>query len=560
MQHPQILKSHDTFATYFLTVIISLIIGTLHCFVIIGASLGYIIDFYRTTDRSYPRIWPISKRRGITSIIFACLLSLLFYSLAGSFTYAHIVLTIMTIFGFLVWQRSARKTVREFARHGTAHFSSQTELSAFRKQEMNAIYLGGKYHYTKQGHLLTVAGTRAGKGVNLIVPNLLGAGSFKGSWVILDPKAELSAITAKYQQEQGKQVRILNPWGLLDLPTSTYNPLDLINDPDSDHLADDAQVIAHMIVPSEAGKDDHWNNRARTLITAMLMHQSTLGEEELTLSVLWQNLRLSSDEWLELLAAMALNEHPVSGPIIAGTANEILTIMENSEKEATGIISTAQRWTDVFKSIPLRRSLEQSSFSINELSEGNTVLYVIIPADKLKSHSTWLRLVTTTALKAVVRNPNQRVLFCLDEFYALGYLPEIEVALGTYAGYGITIWTIVQSLVQLQNLYGKNWENFIGNSAVIQAFGLNDNTTTRYISELAGKVSVPTFAKKNMSTPTGSSARPLITADEARRLSDAMLLFIENHGATVVPKLPYYEHKEWNKRAQPNPYYQRLLA
>ena len=36
---------------------------------------------------------------------------------------------------------------------------------------------------------------------------------------------------------------------------------------------------------------------------------------------------------------------------------------------------------------------------------------------------------------------------------------EIETAFGLYAGMGITIWAILQNLVQLESLYGKGWES-----------------------------------------------------------------------------------------------------
>jgi hypothetical protein len=42
------------------------------------------------------------------------------------------------------------------------------------------------------------------------------------------------------------------------------------------------------------------------------------------------------------------------------------------------------------------------------------------------------------------------------EAYALGYVSEIETALGTYAGFGVSVWSIFQTLTQIQELYGVN--------------------------------------------------------------------------------------------------------
>ena len=94
---------------------------------------------------------------------------------------------------------------------------------------------------------------------------------------------------------------------------------------------------------------------------------------------------------------------------------------------------------DVFRSIPLQRSLATSNFDISSLSDGDTILYIIIPADKLKSHYRWLRLVISTALKAVVRKPNQPVAFLIDECANLGYMPELVTAMALFTSYNIQI-------------------------------------------------------------------------------------------------------------------------
>ncbi len=43
-------------------------------------------------------------------------------------------------------------------------------------------------------HMMTIAGNRAGKGVSLIIPNLL---FYEGSAVVIDPKGENARITAR---------------------------------------------------------------------------------------------------------------------------------------------------------------------------------------------------------------------------------------------------------------------------------------------------------------------------------------------------------------------------
>src|ERR1022692_960309 len=60
-------------------------------------------------------------------------------------------------------------------------------------------------------HLLTIAPTRSGKGVSLIVPNLL---NYRGAVLVVDPKGENAWITALFRRKLlGQKTVILDPWG-----------------------------------------------------------------------------------------------------------------------------------------------------------------------------------------------------------------------------------------------------------------------------------------------------------------------------------------------------------
>lgn len=62
-------------------------------------------------------------------------------------------------------------------------------------------YRGGRtVGWRDDRHVLTVAGSRAGKGVSLIIPNLL---LYHGSVLAIDPKGELAAITCRARCQMG---------------------------------------------------------------------------------------------------------------------------------------------------------------------------------------------------------------------------------------------------------------------------------------------------------------------------------------------------------------------
>ena len=466
----------------------------------------------------------------------------------------------LIVFGvFRRWRIGINNMLIEGNKFGSARFARPEELNAYRTGP--GLYIGGGFVFKDKGHVLTVAGTRGGKGTNLIIPNLLGLGGYQGSWVVIDPKGENAAITARYQRESGKQVVILNPWGLLEDhvgAAESYNPLDILADTSSIHLVDDAHMIAEMLVPVERGdKNKFFTDTARSIVTGLIMQIVTTQEgDDRTLTTLWRWARLAGDDWDELIARMRLNNDPVNGEIVRNAGNEIVKLMEAGEETFGSILSSVLQATDFLKSPALQQSL-RSGYDPTSLSDGDTSLYIIIPADKLQSHARWLRLIVTTTLRAVVRRPKNRVTFLLDEFVALGYLPEIETALSTYAGFEVTVWPILQSLIQLKGLYGDNWETFTANTAIRQFFTINDNFTANYVSAAIGQTShvITTKGLFGGVQDASSNQRSLVTPDEVRRGSaDNIFAFLGGNPPTTFGKQPYYQMPELHRRHDRNPY------
>src|ERR1700722_5981043 len=91
--------------------------------------------------------------------------------------------------------------------------------------------------YAGEGHLLTVAPTRSGKGVSAVIPALL---TFQGSLVVTDLKGENYAVTARARRGMGQRVLALDPFGVAARESASFNPLDRI-DPSRADAIDDAR-------------------------------------------------------------------------------------------------------------------------------------------------------------------------------------------------------------------------------------------------------------------------------------------------------------------------------
>src|SRR5262249_52485496 len=121
-------------------------------------------------------------------------------------------------------------------------------------------------------HLVTIGPTGSGKGTGLIIPNL---SELRRSILIIDPKGEAAAITARKRAQFGRVV-MLNPFNILAkerpwLKSDGFNPLATF-DETSPHFVDDAAGVAEALVRIE-GSEPHWSASAQDLVAALVMHE-----------------------------------------------------------------------------------------------------------------------------------------------------------------------------------------------------------------------------------------------------------------------------------------------
>ena len=170
-------------------------------------------------------------------------------------------------------------------------------------------------HYTGQRHLLTVAPTRAGKGVSTIIPNLL---MYQGSALVIDPKGENAMITAPRRgkgdgrgiQGLGQTVHVVDPWGISRLPASCFNPLDWLR-PDDPDISENAMILADAIVSPQAGSNDSfWDEEAKALLMGLLLWVALDDDEQdnRTLGRVRDIINMDQKEMDDLLMRMAKNQ------------------------------------------------------------------------------------------------------------------------------------------------------------------------------------------------------------------------------------------------------------
>jgi type IV secretion system protein VirD4 len=441
--------------------------------------------------------------------------------------------------------------------------------------------------YRGDAHLLTIAPTRAGKGTDLLIPALL---TYEGSTIVVDPKGQLACVTSRRRQEMGQEVLLLNPFKIWpdyigDLPHVGFNPLaGLVG---SSELSTDCETVTDAIVVQQEGGGDNskfFNEGARQLITGLMMRiiespTSIIHSSEKNLVRLYKMVSGNVYEHAQEAEQNSKNE------LIKARLNRFAE-KDAAERKSTGdIVSTAKGECNFIGSEALVESLKGDARELRfrELRRKPMTVYLILPTERLGPCAKWFRLVVEAALFDLMHDlekggPGLPVLMMMDEFAQLKRLQIIEEALAGAAGYGVILWPVLQDLTQLQELYNKRWETFIGNAGISMWFAPAENTTADYVSKKCGETEVGFEDKHYSSQPLSRSpdtslgvnssyqriARRVLLpeevcgyGDERRRLrKDEMLVFMRGMANLIRGKRrSYLTDPEMRGLASPDPYH-----
>lgn len=153
---------------------------------------------------------------------------------------------------------------------GTARWASAKTLQIAGMLSKQGLILGrtlgGRLiRLPRYCHILLVGATGSGKGVSIIIPQLL---TYPGSLVCFDTKGDLHAVSAERRASMGHRVIRLAPF---NGGTDTLNPLDAIPR-ESPMLVDEARALAEALVVRQGTEPDpHWNDKSVQVISAILV-------------------------------------------------------------------------------------------------------------------------------------------------------------------------------------------------------------------------------------------------------------------------------------------------
>ena len=348
--------------------------------------------------------------------------------------------------------------------------------------------------YDRDGHLVTLAPTGSGKGVSVIIPNLL---HYKGPTIVIDPKGENFSVTARYRKELGQRIFLLDPFESIDdeiierhsLQRDSLNPLDLCLLKGS-NVDNDAQMIANLLSDEgSAGDNPFWDITARKLLSGIIAHQMNVAQtssESPSFSAVID--AMFSDDPVNSIAQMLYTQEPTKF-VTSSVGSGFLSL--KAEQTRDGILTTAQSYLTTVMSSKLSSHMDNSTIDLEDVQQSEDyTIYLVIPPNKLKSHSFLLKVWVGALMHAIMERkslPKKRTLFILDECANLGELDILRKAVTLLRGYGLQVWMFFQDLSQMRMLYPDDFDTMINNCGVLQAFGLSRRSAAGPLASIVGR-------------------------------------------------------------------------
>jgi type IV secretion system protein VirD4 len=401
------------------------------------------------------------------------------------------------------------------------------------------------------------------KTVGLVVPQLLDDDSGQRSFLVIDPKGEITAITSRFRRRVS-DVKIINPYGLLtdvrpDLRSDCWNPLGDL-DPRAPGFIDQCQAKGLALIKTESNEHQkHFPDSARSGMTATIAYvvrEVLAGRTPgpATLATVRNILCLPPDDLRRIVQAMV-----DSGDFDISTRAAKFLSDTNEISSIKSTIETQTTWM----SPQMRDDMATAQgVDFRDLARRPVTIYVIIPTEELASKAIYLRLVLSSALRALYRQGGVPTTLVIEEGFVLGHHAEIEQALSILRGFGSRMTIVFQSWNQITELYGKKAGLFT--AGAVLAFRPGDIETAEWLVKKAGKVAVPVLGA---SEPRPGEVIPGRSWQQRERDRIPMpkmfamprgraLVFLPHREAPLVSWVRgYFELPGNERRADLNPYH-----
>ena len=303
-----------------------------------------------------------------------------------------------------------------------------------------------------------------------------------------------------------------------------------------DEMYEDMNDLVSVLVPVQNQNDPMWEKGARSItmgvLLAMLEDSADpnlgMSKERFNLFNASKILQNSNDEYRELREYFR-GRDPLSKAVAVSKQ-----VLDAPDKTRSSYMSVLLEKLSIFNDTGICALTSSSDFKTSDLADRPTALFVKIPDEKDTRHGL-ASIFLTNVYKSLIKVASsyedlslpRNVYYILDEF---GNMPKIEkFDKMITVGRSRKIWfnMVVQSYVQLNNVYGDTVADIVkGNCGIKMFIGSNDMGTCKEYSELCGNVTVITKStsgnKKggDVNVSESMQTRPLIYPSELQKLNN----------------------------------------
>ena len=482
---------------------------------------------------------------------------------AGGIAFGLVLLVWLALLVMLFKLRSHRNL------HGRAHFGGLLDLAraGLLRRGADGIVVG-----RHRGRLLRLPGqqfvvlaapTRSGKGVGVVIPNLL---DYRESAVVLDIKQENFDLTSGWRASIGHQIHLFNPFAQ-DRRTHRWNPLTYVS-ADPAFRVSDLQAIAAMLYPDGDDKDRFWAGQARNAFLAFALYLFELADARPASArpTLGAVLRLASGNGADLkqhLQALA------AAPFLGAQARTAFSgLLSQADVTFASIIGTFREPLNPWLNPVLDAATSADDFDLRDVRRKRMTIYVGIQPDKLAESRLIVNLFFSQLINVNTRvlpqnDPSLRhqCLLLMDEFTAIGRVDIIARSVAYMAGYNLRLLPIVQSMAQLDAVYGKELSRTILTNHALQiVYAPREQQDANDYSEMLGFTTVRRRARTRshgrghgVSDNEVLEKRALMLPQELKAMGPKRQIILYEGMAwpALCRKIRYYEDRHFTRRLLP---------
>lgn len=464
---------------------------------------------------------------------------------------------------------STKKNYRFGEEHGSAKWGSAKKINKiYASSQMidDKIFTQNvRISYDSRKHRrnllsLVVGGSGAGKTRFYAKPNLLQANT---SFVVLDPKRELTRDTANILEELGYEIRVLD---LINMDRSyCYNPFAYLKtDNDVQKLV--TNLFKATTPKGSQSQDPFWDTAASMLLLSLIFYlRYEAPEDEQNFPMVMEMLRAGEvhedDDYyqspLDILFFKLERRNP----------NHIAVkyykdYHSGSAKTLKSIQITLAARLEKFNLEAVAKLTATDELDFTSLGERKVALFAIIP-DNDTSFNFLISMLYTQLFQQLFWLADTvyqgslpvHVHLLMDEFANVSLPDDFDKILSVMRSREVSVSIILQNMAQLKALFEKQWESIAGNCDEFLYLGGNEKSTHQYVSELLGKSTIDTntYGKStghsgNYSTNYQNTGRELMTPDEVRMLDNNLaILFIRGERPIIDRKYDITKHPHIDK-------------